>query len=38
MLRRYPLSWHKLQLLDFAGSPASSWEIYEYHSPPEKLE
>jgi 4-amino-4-deoxy-L-arabinose transferase-like glycosyltransferase len=38
MLRRYPLSWHKLQLLDFPGSPASSWEIYEYHSPPEKLE
>jgi hypothetical protein len=33
MLRRYPLSWHKILSLDSAGGSASPWTIYKYIPP-----
>lgn len=36
MLRRYPLSWHKVLSLDSAGGSESSWTIYEYYIPLQK--
>jgi hypothetical protein len=36
MLRQYPASWRRVLSLDFAGSPASSWAVYEYNLPPRK--
>jgi hypothetical protein len=34
MLRRYPLSWHKVVSFSSEGGSASSWTIYEYCASP----
>jgi 4-amino-4-deoxy-L-arabinose transferase-like glycosyltransferase len=36
MLRRYPLSWHRVPSLHLEGGFTSSWTMYEYKMPPQQ--